>query len=886
MATLPVPSPGLGSASLGGSIHRPLSTHGLPKQPRTMSSERSHRCSAKSYPPPASIHTPITPRSLGPMSPPLMSAKSFGTFIDSEPSTPAYSPRMDHEWDDSSVDLVRPMSSSSEPTSPTEPVWRMLQPLPAKAPAKPRSGSTLAHSKQPAITAKEFSSQQRQIGRISHPNQFKLADLSQQDYVSDHHESAKEEEQKHEEQSAGTPTTATFGKLASKMKLMLRRKNTDAKKKEKKKRVYEEVDKIEAVHWTEIMLSRRWGGAVRLKCPVQKQLTTRLRTPLAATTKAFQSQADQSGRVRTGTSSRASQQARHLERFRHGKTEETAVSLHSDQASQQQHIVDPSIILLHSAFPKKTFIALLLVAGLAYYFIDTKTSDWTDAAYAAYSKQDDVASLASALHFYNDTEELQHILDHHIPDPSSPFKDPSIAKFISDQFDHLCFGWMMTEEDAKRGVEGMPGVHMPITHGCRVRSNEPCEDFFAVGISPGPGEKLWNYWTVLDGHAGKHTALVLTWDLIPRVSSALSSLASTASSPEIETAMKNAFLAVDKSIMDRAKTAANWFPAANAAAVAALTPAFSGSCALLAAFDPDTSTLRVACTGDSRAVLGRWDPDANAYTALPLSVDQTGFNKAEVERLTALHPDEPSMLDPSSGRLLGIAVTRAFGDHRWKWDNETIKSVQYKFWGPAPRPNSKTPPYMTAEPEVTETKIVRAGKTATTTAGNMAGKKSDFLILASDGLWDRISSDHAVECVHRYLAARDRGNGSVRNDPLLQDSPPASYATSASSSLDDGVTCDAANGQEVDWKATPEYFAIEDENAAVCLARNAMGGTRRGLFMGLMAMPEPWSRSALDDTTIMVVFFDEIGEGVTGQTKGGVAGTGEQKSRKRWWWPL
>lgn len=89
----------------------------------------------------------------------------------------------------------------------------------------------------------------------------------------------------------------------------------------------------------------------------------------------------------------------------------------------------------------------------------------------------------------------------------------------------------------------------------------------------------------------------------------------------------------------------------------------------------------------------------------------------------------------------------------------------------------------------------------------------------------------------------------------------------------------------MDWKATPEYFAIEDENAAVCLARNALGGTRRGLFMGLMAMPEPWSRNALDDTTVLVVFFDELGESGAGQAKG----SGETKTKsknKSWWWPL
>lgn len=258
MATLSVPSPSLGSGSLGSSIHRPLSTHGLPKQPRTMSPERPHRFSAKSYPPPALVHTPMTPQSLGPMSPPPMSAKSFGTFIDSEPSTPAYSPRMDHQWDDSSVVLVRPMSSSSEPSSPTEPVWRMLQPLPVKAPPKPKASTARPQSKEPVTAANEISSQTslsshptKEASYANRPHAIKLASLSQQDFPPKS-EDIPQGDVTSPQPTASTPTTAAFGKLANKMKLMLRRKNTNAKKKEKKKREYEEVDRIEDVHWTEM----------------------------------------------------------------------------------------------------------------------------------------------------------------------------------------------------------------------------------------------------------------------------------------------------------------------------------------------------------------------------------------------------------------------------------------------------------------------------------------------------------------------------------------------------------------------------------------------------------------------------------------------------------
>lgn len=657
------------------------------------------------------------------------------------------------------------------------------------------------------------------------------------------------------------------------------------------------------------MISRQWGRTARSSLATPSQLAKRL-SPSTAGSSIFRPRTEHLRRVQhNAITSRAFPQTRQVhERLQHLRKQDSLLV----SRKNGHQIPSPSTTLLHSGFPTKTVIALVLIGGLAYYLIDIVEPSWTDDVYAAFSSGDDSSVLTTPLHFYRNRTELQHTLDFHIPDPTAPLKDPNIAKFFSEQFEKLCFGWMMTEDDARKGVEGMENVHMPITHGCRFRSNEPCEDFFALGTSPGPGEKMWNYWTVLDGHAGRHTAFYLQWSLIPMVSSALCTLPRSASSPEIENSIKNAFLALDKSIMDRGKTAANWYPAASAAAIAALTPAFSGSCALLAAFDASTSTLRVACTGDSRAVLGRWDPATSSYKAIPLSEDQTGFNAAEVARLSQDHPDEPSIIDPKTGRLLGIAVTRAFGDHRWKWDNDLVKACQHKFWGTAPRPGSKTPPYMTAEPEITETKIVRCEPDdySSSNTSSSAGK-SDFLIMASDGLWDRISSEHAVACVQRYLESRSRGKGSVKADPELLANPPDFSSISSSlaqksspfsslpmqstggaagkASLEPGITCDPEAGEEVNWKATPEYFAIEDENAAVCLARNAMGGTRRALFLGILAAPEPLSRNAVDDTTVMVVFFDRLGEEKEKDKARNTRGVGEESGegkKKKWWWPL
>ena len=57
---------------------------------------------------------------------------------------------------------------------------------------------------------------------------------------------------------------------------------------------------------------------------------------------------------------------------------------------------------------------------------------------------------------------------------------------------------------------------------------------------------------------------------------------------------------------------------------------------------------------------------------------------------------------------------------------------------------------------------------------------------------------------------------------------------------------------------TPELFAIEDlDNAAVCLAKNALGGKRRSMFCGAMTVPPPIRRNVRDDITVQVIFFKD-----------------------------
>ncbi|KAF2259808.1 protein serine/threonine phosphatase 2C [Lojkania enalia] len=508
----------------------------------------------------------------------------------------------------------------------------------------------------------------------------------------------------------------------------------------------------------------------------------------------------------------------------------------------------PNAHVLQSAFPKKTVI-FLLALGAALYFIDVAIDDVEISDITPFNDFPE--------HFYQTKEEVEHILDAHVADSTNKEHHGPNMEWIDREFANLAGKIMMTEDQARK-------AELPITHAAAIGSNMPPEDYYAVGTAPGPGDDRWNFWGVYDGHAGSFMARMLQLALIPYVSRDLSGLPPFSSSSIISQTIMKSFANFDREQMSRANRAASWYPALNSAAQAALQNVMSGSCALLAIFDPKASKLRVACTGDSRAVLGRWDYSGGKYTAIPLSKDQTGFNQDEVKRIMAEHPEEPDIIDPKTGRLLGIAVTRAFGDHRWKWDNDLVTKVKYKFFGPEPRLGNKTPPYMTAEPVITEADIQRGDR----------GEKADFMIVASDGLWDRMSSEHAVECVNRWLEARARGNGSIKSDPLYTPPPPISEQPYQ---LDPGVEFEPEKGRHPRWRAEPNYFAIEDENAAVCLIRNALGGTRRQLFHGLMVTASPFRRSIFDDTTVLVVFFDRVK---------GLDGEKEEKKVGRWWWPF
>jgi len=87
--------------------------------------------------------------------------------------------------------------------------------------------------------------------------------------------------------------------------------------------------------------------------------------------------------------------------------------------------------------------------------------------------------------------------------------------------------------------------------------------------------------------------------------------------------------------------------------------------------------------------------------------------------------------------------------------SNTKTKAKKSFFGDRPLRDSKTPPYLTAEPEVTETRV-RGG---------------ELLILASDGFWDHFSSEDAATCVWEWVKVTGEKTVKVprRTGPWLQE---------------------------------------------------------------------------------------------------------------------
>ena len=369
----------------------------------------------------------------------------------------------------------------------------------------------------------------------------------------------------------------------------------------------------------------------------------------------------------------------------------------------------------------------------------------------------------------------------------------------------------------------------------QLASNNPIEDDHAEKIVEVPqtvakASSDWMFWGVFDGHSGWTTSAKLRQALISFVARELNTTYMSASTdpaillptPEsIDAAIKKGFLRLDHEIcvesVEKVLKAKS-----KPVGAEVLAPALSGSCALLSFYDSRSNLLRVACTGDSRAVLGRRGASGK-WIATPLSEDQTGGTPSEDARLRAEHPGEQYVTH--KGRILGgLEPSRAFGDAVYKWSLETQQKIRKSYFGKTPSALLKTPPYVTAEPVITTTKVDPS--------------KGDFVVMATDGLWECLTNEEVVGLVGQWLETQGRS----QNSWLGSWFSPGNAQLPVEKSADNTFGRKTVRVDQWGIDDNGNRFVVQDKNVATHLVRNALGGKDKDMVCALLTLPSPYSR--------------------------------------------
>ncbi|KAG5274447.1 hypothetical protein AALO_G00136410 [Alosa alosa] len=260
-----------------------------------------------------------------------------------------------------------------------------------------------------------------------------------------------------------------------------------------------------------------------------------------------------------------------------------------------------------------------------------------------------------------------------------------------------------------------------------------------------------------------------------------------------------------------------------------LRVALSGCTACVALVDGDD--LHIANLGDSRAVLGVQGADGS-WSAFTITNDHNAQNPDEMQRVLSEHPNLERKTVVKHDRLLGVLLPfRAFGDIKFKWSSELLSRMAEarpevlsgnEFTKMVPS-NYHTPPYLSAEPEVTHHKLRPQDK---------------FLILATDGLWELMHRQTVVQVIGEHLSS-------------LQWQKPLSAVS---------FTLGQMQRLLLERKSRA-LSALEDENSSTHLIRHALGNDGFGSvelrrLAKMLSLPQDLARMYRDDITIIVIHFN------------------------------
>ncbi|KAJ7932773.1 hypothetical protein B0H13DRAFT_2515085 [Mycena leptocephala] len=276
----------------------------------------------------------------------------------------------------------------------------------------------------------------------------------------------------------------------------------------------------------------------------------------------------------------------------------------------------------------------------------------------------------------------------------------------------------------------------------------------------------------------------------------------------IHSVIKNVFLALDDEIVTKPAQLLIEQPEGTplrAMAANILQTARAGSCALVAFYDSNVRSLHVPSS------------------AIPAPYWDGGGKPTTGRRGRA----------PGGGAPGRDAVQRAgpvprVGDHPllWQWGVEVEQGAADlhagEMPGRQPRDTVKTPPYATAMPEITTTAI----------------EPGDFMVMASDGLWDCLTNEEVVGLVGLWLKRQDDGVANMQSTGEEQIVERAHLPVE--------LKDDNLDGNYEYWKAKKQFVNV-DSNVARHLARNALGGADKDLHTALLSTPAP--RHVISRTT-------------------------------------
>ncbi|CAL1387183.1 unnamed protein product [Linum trigynum] len=227
---------------------------------------------------------------------------------------------------------------------------------------------------------------------------------------------------------------------------------------------------------------------------------------------------------------------------------------------------------------------------------------------------------------------------------------------------------------------------------------------------------------VYDGHGGPEAARFVNERLFENIKKFTSEGRGMSSD-----VITKAFLATDEEFLGLVKS--QWLNKPQIASV--------GACCLVGVVC--SGLLYIANAGDSRVVLGRIEKTTTTTTkqqeevkAVQLSSEHNASVESVREELRRLHPDDPQIVVPKHNvwRVKGIIqVSRSLGDAYLKRAEFNREPLLAKFR----LSQSFEKPILLAEPTIQVHKLT---------------PEDQFLIFASDGLWEHLTNQEAVDIVH------------------------------------------------------------------------------------------------------------------------------------------